>query len=156
RLPPAETHRYSIQRDQPVTMPDGVTLLADHYVPHTSAKPDQVSVQRRYPTILVRSPYGRRGFFAYILALPFVVRGYQVFLQSCRGTAGSGGEFIYARNEREDGLATIAWIKQQAWYSGELAMAGPSYLGFVQWAVAAEAADDLKALAPSITSADFN
>ena len=147
RLPPAETREYTVTRDIPITMPDGVTLLADHYAP---------SADRRCPTILARSPYGRAGFFAWLFAVPYVERGYQVFIQSCRGTAGSGGDFIFARNERADGLATIAWIKQQPWYTGELATIGPSYLGFTQWAVAAEAGDDLKALVPSITSANFN
>jgi putative CocE/NonD family hydrolase len=156
RLPPAESHRYRIVRDQPVTMPDGVTLLADHYIPQATGKDNRGGDQRRAPTILVRSPYGRRGFFAFLLALPFVTRGYQVFLQSCRGTAGSGGAFIYARHEQQDGLATIAWIKRQEWFTGELAMIGPSYLGFVQWAVAADVGDMLKALVPSITSSDFN
>lgn len=146
KLPPATTHGYTINRDVAITMPDGATLLADHYIPNAD--------QRR-PTILVRSPYGRRGF-AQVFAIPYVERGYQVFMQSCRGTAGSGGDFIYARNERADGLATIAWIKRQPWYSGALAMLGPSYLGFVQWAVAADAGDDLTALIPSITNSDFN
>lgn len=146
KLPPAETHSYTIRRDVAVTMPDGATLLADHYVPR---------LNRRCPTVLARTPYGRRGFFA-LTALPFVERGYQVFIQSCRGTAGSGGDFIYARNEHQDGLATIAWIKQQVWYNGELALIGPSYLGFVQWAVAADIGDDLKALVPFVTTSDFN
>ncbi len=147
KLPPAETHDIRITRDLQVPMPDGVTLLADHYAPRNGPK---------RPTILVRTPYGRRGFFAAIYALPFAERGYQVLMQSCRGTAGSGGEFIYARNEHQDGLATIEWIKRQEWFSGELTMIGGSYLGFVQWAVAAEAGPELKALVPSITTSDFN
>ena len=147
RLPPAETHDLVIKRDIQVQMPDGVVLLADHYAPRTGPK---------RPTVLVRTPYGRAGFFGFMFAYPYALHGYQVLIQSCRGTAGSGGEFRYARNERADGLATIAWIKQQDWFSGELAMVGGSYLGFVQWAVAAEAGPEMKALVPSITSADFN
>ena len=147
RLPPAETHDLVIKRDIQVQMPDGVVLLSDHYAPRTG--PNR-------PTVLVRTPYGRAGFFGFMFAYPYALHGYQVLIQSCRGTAGSGGEFRYARNERADGLATIAWIKQQEWFSGELAMVGGSYLGFVQWAVAAEAGPEMKALVPSITSADFN
>lgn len=147
RLPPAETHAIVVKRDIQVTMPDGVVLLADHYAPRDGPK---------RPTILVRTPYGRKGFFSFMFAYPYVTHGYQVFVQSCRGTAGSGGEFRYARNERADGLATIEWIKQQDWFSGDLAMTGGSYLGFVQWAVAAEAGPEMKALVPSITSSDFN
>lgn len=148
KLPPAETHSFTVTRDVAVTMPDGIVLLADHYTPR--------SKRTSYPTLLIRTPYGRRGFFAAIYALPFVERGYQVFIQSCRGTAGSGGDFVYARNEHTDGLATLEWIKRQQWYSGQLAMVGASYLGFVQWAIAADAKDDIQAMAPSITSSDFN
>ncbi|HKW23904.1 MAG TPA: X-Pro dipeptidyl-peptidase, partial [Ktedonobacterales bacterium] len=56
KLPPAETHKYTVTRDVAVPMPDGVTLLADHYVPR--------SMRASYPTLLIRTPYGRRGFFA--------------------------------------------------------------------------------------------
>lgn len=147
KLPPAETHSYTVTRDVQIPMPDGVTLLADHYTPRLG---------RPCPTLLIRTPYGRRGFFAATYAAPFVERGYQVLAQSCRGTAGSGGDFFYARHERADGLATIEWIKRQEWYSGQLAMIGGSYLGFVQWAVAADANSDIQAMVPSITSSDFN
>ncbi len=147
KLPPAETHDFVITRDLRVPMPDGVTLLADYYAPRSGSK---------RPTILVRSPYGRRGFFASIYALPFVTHGYQVLIQSCRGTAGSGGDFVYVRNEQSDGLATIEWIKQQEWFSGELAMVGGSYMGFVQWAIASEVGPEMKALVPAITTSDTN
>ena len=53
-LPPAKTHAVFVERDLKIAMPDGVLLLADHYVPRGSERP---------PTILVRCPYGRRGFF---------------------------------------------------------------------------------------------
>ncbi len=147
KLPPAETHDFVVTRDVSIPMPDGVVLLADHYAPRTGPK---------RPTLLVRTPYGRRGILGAVFSLPYVERGYQVLIQSCRGTAGSGGDFVYVRNERSDGLATIAWIKQQEWFSGELAMIGASYLGFTQWAIAAEVGPEMKALTPSITSSDAN
>ena len=146
-LPPAHTHDLVITRDLTIPMPDGVVLLADHYAPRSG---------RPLPTLLVRSPYGRRGLFSALNALPYAERGYQVLMQSCRGTAGSGGQFLYARHEHDDGLATIAWIKQQDWFSGELATIGASYLGFVQWAVAADAGPKLKAMVPQITASDLN
>ncbi|HLX56473.1 MAG TPA: CocE/NonD family hydrolase [Ktedonobacteraceae bacterium] len=146
-LPPAQTHDLVITHDIQIPMPDGVVLFADHYAPRGGSK---------LPTLLVRSPYGRKGFFSALTALPYAERGYQVLIQSCRGTAGSGGEFLYARYEHDDGLATISWIKQQEWFSGELATIGASYLGFVQWSVAADAGPELKAMVPQVTSADFN
>ena len=147
RLPPAETYDLAITRDLKVPMPDGAVLLADHYSPRSG--PGR-------PTILVRSPYGRRGFFGATLARPLAERGFQVLIQSCRGTDGSLGEFVYARSEHGDGLATIEWIKSQDWFTGELGMIGPSYLGFVQWSVAADAGPVLRVLVPQITSSDFN
>ena len=146
-LPPAQTHDIVVTRNIPVPMPDGVILFAEHYASRNGI---------RQPTILFRSPYGRSGMFGSQSARTYAERGFQVLVQSCRGTAGSGGEFSYARNEHEDGLATIEWIKRQDWFSGELVMIGGSYLGFVQWAVAADAGPELKAIVPQITTADFN
>lgn len=146
-LPPAQTRDIVITSDIPISMPDGVVLFADHYTPRGSS---------RLPTILIRSPYGRKGVWSALMVMPYAERGYQVLIQSCRGTAGSGGEFVYARHEHEDGLATIEWIKQQAWFSGELATLGASYLGFVQWCVAADAGPELKAIVPQVTASDFN
>src|ERR1700693_4663583 len=146
-LPLAQTHDIAITRDIQILMPDGVALLADHYAPRGGSK---------LPTLLIRSPYGRKGFVSALMVLPYAERGYQVLIQSCRGTAGSGGEFLYARHEYDDGLATIAWIKQQEWFSGELATLGASYLGFVQWSVAADAGPELKAIVPLGSAPHFN
>jgi hypothetical protein len=146
-LPPAHSRDIVVMHDIQIPMSDGVVLLADHYAPRSVEK---------LPTLLIRSPYGRRGLFSALTALPYAERGYQVLIQSCRGTAGSGGAFVFARHEHDDGLATIAWIKQQEWFSGDLATLGASYLGFVQWSVAADAGSDLRALVPQVTSADFN
>jgi uncharacterized protein len=147
RLPSAETYDVVVTRNLKIPMPDGTVLLGDHYSPRTGP---------RRPTILVRSPYGRGGLFAAICARPFAERGYQVLIQSCRGTDGSEGQFVFVRNEHSDGLATIEWIKQQEWFTGELALLGPSYLGFVQWAIAADAGPELKVVVPQITSSDCN
>src|SRR5689334_20291833 len=91
KLPPAETHNIVITRDLRVPMPDGVVLLADHYAPRSGP---------RRPTILMRSPYGRSGLIGATNGPLFAERGYQVLIQSCRGTAGSGGDFAYVRNEQ--------------------------------------------------------
>lgn len=146
-MPAPTTPEPNISKDLEIPMPDGAVLLADLYTPRDGSN---------YPTVLVRSPYGRQSLTPSIFSLPFAERGYNVLCQSARGTAGSGGDFIYARHEHQDGLATIEWIKKQAWFNGQLVLAGGSYLGFVQWAVAAFVGPELKALAPTITSSDFN
>ncbi|MBP7998719.1 MAG: CocE/NonD family hydrolase [Chloroflexi bacterium] len=146
KLPPAETYDLVVERDIAVSAPDGVSLLTDIYAPRGR---DQL------PTILARSPYGRAGLFGLLLGRTFAERGFRAVVQSCRGTFGSGGDFNPFRHERADGLATVAWIKQQPWFNGQLATVGPSYLGLTQWSVAREAGPELQAMSTWITSAEF-
>lgn len=146
-LPPAKTHAVIVERDLKIPIPDGVVLLADRYVPRGSERP---------PTILVRCPYGRRGFFGLLYGRLFAERGFQVLLQSARGTFGSGGAFDPYGNEHDDGLATVAWLKQQPWFSGVLATNGPSYLGLVQWAIAHDAGADIQAMAIQVSASNFH
>ncbi|WP_067829302.1 CocE/NonD family hydrolase [Actinomadura kijaniata] len=139
--------RYTVQRDLPVTTPDGVTLLADRYAPPGMREP--------LPTILVRTPYGRRGPAAVLNGLPFVPFGFQLVVQSARGTFGSGGEFDPLGSEREDGLATVAWLREQPWFDGSFATYGASYLGYSAWALAADAGPELRAMSLQITASSF-
>jgi putative CocE/NonD family hydrolase len=143
RLPPPRTRAISVRRDIEIPMADGVILLADRY----RAQDDGTQ-----PIVLMRSPYGRGGPHA-IAARAFAERGFQVVVQSCRGTHGSGGVFNAYRDEAQDGLATLAWLEGQPWCIGRIAMFGPSYLGIAQWAVASDPPSSLRALAPTITSA---
>ena len=85
----------------------------------------------------------------------FAERGYQVVIQSCRGTFGSGGDWIPFRHERADGRATLDWIANQPWFTGTLATFGPSYLGLTQWAVAQDPPASLKAVALDVTASNF-
>jgi len=143
RLPPVHTRAISVRRDIEIPMPDGVTLLADRY---------RARANGTEPLVLMRSPYGRAGLHA-VAARAFAERGYQVVVQSCRGTQGSGGEFNAYRDEARDGRATLEWIDRQPWSTGKVAMFGPSYLGVAQWAAASNPHPSLCALAPAITSA---
>jgi uncharacterized protein len=143
-LPPADTASVKVERDIPVPMPDGVVLLADHYA---------ASGRAPAPLVVVRSPYGRRGKLGLMYGRLLAERGFQVLIQSCRGTFSSGGHFDPYR-EQDDGLATVAWMRRQPWYPGAFATAGPSYLGLVQWAIAGTAGPDLKAMAAQIASSD--
>jgi putative CocE/NonD family hydrolase len=143
RLPPARTRAISVRRGIAIPMPDGVRLLADRY--HARGHATE-------PIILMRTPYGRGGLHA-VAARAFAERGYQVVVQSCRGTAGSGGAFVAYRDEARDGRATLDWVREQSWANTEVAMFGPSYLGIAQWAVASDSQGGLCALAPAISSA---
>jgi putative CocE/NonD family hydrolase len=141
KLPPA-THRLGrVERDVRVPMDDGAALLADVHHPEGDGPA---------PTVLLRSPYGRRGIGG-LLGEVYARRGFRVVAQSCRGTFGSGGSFRPQFDERADGLATLRWLEGQPWFDGRLAMTGPSYLGYVQWAIASDAGPRLAALCPHIT-----
>ena len=146
KLPPAETYRLTITRDLRAPMRDGAVLLGDHYAPRDNP---------RRPTVLVRSPYGRAGVWGVLYGRIFAERGFQVFIQSVRGTFGSGGTFDPFRQEHNDGLDTVAWIRQQPWFTGDLFSIGASYLGLTQWSVAPYG-NDFKAIAPQITASDFS
>ncbi|HEY0756078.1 MAG TPA: CocE/NonD family hydrolase [Ktedonobacteraceae bacterium] len=146
KLPPVETRNVLVERDLKVPMPDGIVLLANRYAPRGVEKP---------PLLLVRCCYGRGGFFGLLYGYLFAERGFQVLIQSIRGTFGSGGIFRPFVDEHDDGLATVAWLKTQPWYPGSFATNGPSYLGLVQWAIASEVGPDLKALAIQVSTAEF-
>jgi uncharacterized protein len=57
KLPPVTNRNVQVERDLRIPMPDGVALLADRYLPRGDGRP---------PLVLVRSPYGRRGFWGVI------------------------------------------------------------------------------------------
>src|SRR5260370_25005620 len=151
RFPPA-TSRVVLQRDLRVPMPDGAALLADRYAPRARPWP----LRPPPPLVLVRSPYGRRRSWGLLFGRLLAERGLEAVIQRCRGTFGSGGTFDpFGPDERNDGLATVAWLRKQPWYPGSFGTCGPSYLGMVQWAIAAAAGEELGAIAAQVTSADF-
>ena len=144
-LPPPVTRAVRVHRALPVTARDGVVLRTDHWEPRV----------RPAPTILIRTPYGRSGVIGLMSGRILAERGFHVVLQSCRGTFDSGGEFDPMRHEREDGLDTVAWIERQPWFDGNLFTYGPSYVGFTQWAIAAEAGPALKGMLTAVTTSAF-
>jgi uncharacterized protein len=148
RLPRAQTRAVVCDRDLRVEMDDGAVLLADRWVAAATRG-------RPQPTVLVRSCYGRRGFFGLLHGRLLAERGLQVVIQSVRGTFGSDGTFN-PFDERADGLATLRWLRSQPWHSGPIGMTGESYLGLVQWAVAADAGDDLTALTIQGSASQFH
>ncbi|MCW5721819.1 MAG: CocE/NonD family hydrolase [Devosia sp.] len=126
-----------------LTMDDGIILKTDHYAP---------TAEGPHPTILMRLPYGRRGFGP--IAEAYAERGFHVIVQACRGTERSGGEFDPFANERADGLATLRWIKAQDWFDGRIGLTGPSYLGYAQWAIS-DALPPVAAMATKVTTSNF-
>lgn len=116
-----------------------IKLATDIYLPDRN---------NPYPTLLVRTPYKKDNLKNN--AIDFTKQGYAVVVQDCRGKFGSGGKFYAFKDEREDGLKTIEWIKKQPWFNGKIAGYGGSYVGYTQWAVS----DQLDAVCALVTGAD--
>ena len=154
-----------VERDRFVAMRDGVRLATDIFRPEDD---------RRYPALLAISPYGK-GIQS--LALPpqppwapwwngaieagdpaFIVsRGYVHVIADVRGTCRSEGDYRgwMSRQEAEDCYDLIEWIAAQPWCDGNVGMAGISYFGTIQLAVAALDPPHLKAIMPFNAPADF-
>ena len=120
--PPA---RYDVTWEPRLRVPaaDGTTVRADHYAPVTDEP---------CPTILIRSPYGFSFPWSYLYGTLFAEQGFHVLL------AGTRGYVTFGRHEVDDGLAAVAWLRGQPWFTGEFATIGGSYLAYTQWALAIE------------------
>jgi len=135
-----------------IPMPDGARLGADLYTPRSP---------RLFPTLLLRTPYGRgarvapSGMMMNFVAQRFAERGYNVLVQDMRGRFGSQGDFVPFIDEAADGRATLEWIERQDWFNGVLGMWGASYMGYAQWAAAIGASPALKALVPAVSSSNM-
>ena len=142
RMPPGR-HDYSVTRTR-VPMRDGVELLTDVYEPEGTS----------LGTVLVRTPYGRRGLVALLTAGYYASHGYHVVNQSCRGTSGSGGHVEPFSHEIADGADTVAWLRRQPWFGGRFALCGASYLGHAAWAVMMDPPPELVAAVIAVSAHD--
>lgn len=144
-LPPA---RYGIRVRRNLRVPahDGVSLATDHYAPAGAGEGDD-----SFPTILIRTPYGKALAPAFH-ARRFAERGYHVVVQDVRGRFASDGNFEPFIHEKEDGVATVAWLQEQPWFNSVLGTWGQSYLAYTQWALSVNRPQALTAMFPSLPS----
>jgi putative CocE/NonD family hydrolase len=139
-----------VKRKQPIPMRDGRVLLADSYIPKT---------RETCPTILIRSPWGRgwdKPPFSLVymfLAQRFAEQGYHVVVQSTGALSFETN--LSPASEMPDSQDTLTWLAEQPWFNGTLGMWGPSILGSILWSIATDAPASLKALVPSITTANW-
>lgn len=112
-----------------ITMPDGVRLAADLYMPAGAGRSD------RFPVLLEYLPYRKdesraRNFSLYSY---FLDHGYVVARVDMRGTGNSDGTTIpyeYSDIELDDGEVVIDWLAHQEWSTGNVGMFGISWGGF--------------------------
>lgn len=144
---PAPRHAVTLERGLAIPMPDGTRQVADVYHPVTSEP---------CPTLLVRTPYGRGFPYDFMYGGLFAEQGFHVVLASTRGTGGSGGTHEPFVDEAADGQATVAWLRAREWFNGSLGTIGASYLGFTQWALAADPPPELRAMVVQLSAVDFS
>lgn len=145
----APTSRY-------VTMPDGVRLALDVYLPVG----EDIDPSGRFPTVLVLTPYYRRFKVTAPGAEPspniaiyrdfFVPRGYALVTLDVRGCGASFGtrDCFRSPREREDYREIANWIVAQPWSSGVIGSTGISYLGAAACFLASTGHPAVKAIAP--------
>lgn len=108
--------------DAEVPAPDGTPLHTEIHLPDGDGP---------WPAMLLRTPYGTPD--QRLLAPDQARRGTAaVVVQDCRGRFGSGGEFDLGARDDVDGAAAIAWVREQPWCDGNVALYGFSYGAFTQ------------------------
>lgn len=160
---------------QYVSMSDGTQIATNIFLP-------TASTTRKVPTIFIFTPYNRSivlpdlawwekaGAKAFtgnwgpvFNGIPnrktlntLTSSGYAVVVADMRGTGASSG-FTSAMSPqlRKDGIEMINWIAKQDWSNGNVGMEGPSYLGWIQLAIASDKPEALKCISPSIMGSDI-
>ena len=135
-----------IERHREVVMRDGVKLYADIYLPDAPGK---------YPTIVVRTPYGLQRDGMHQAVVKYAQHGYAVVVQDVRGRYESEGKWEPFMDEANDGFDTIEWAAVQSFSNGKVATQGGSYLGHNQWQAASQNPPHLVAIFPVLASTNI-
>ena len=141
-----------VDYDVPMRLGDGTLLATDVYRPAEAG---------RYPTILIRTPYGKSATPITLALDGFdtmstVRAGYVVAIQDVRGTSASAGHMRHFQHEAHDGAEAIAWAAAQQWSDGSVGMTGCSYDAATQLLSATRTPPALKAIVPAITGSDYH
>jgi len=130
--------------DQRVTMPDGVRLALDLWLPDAGVPA---------PVVLESIPYRKndltRGYSAW-WGRQLAQYGVGYARLDVRGSGDSEGLLTdeYTPQEQADAAAIIAWLAAQPWCNGAVGMRGVSWGGFAALQTAALAPPALKAIMP--------
>ncbi len=151
-----------IERDVPIALHDGVTMLVDVFRPEDG---------RPAAPIIGWGPYGKHGHSRYAQIFPtsdvdqssqshytafealdpawWVPKGYAIINPDPRGTWYSQGRATYlSPQEAQDCCELIEWAGTRAWSNGKVGLSGVSYLASIQWFVAALSPPHLAAINP--------
>ncbi len=126
----AEEFAIKLEKSVQIPMRDGVNLSTDLYFPEGAKGP--------LPAVLIRTVYNKKGTLDWnSVYKKLVQKGYVLAIQDIRGRYESEGEYIVAKNRREDGYDTLDWLISQPWSNQKIGTAGCSYLGETQVVLAA-------------------
>ena len=119
-----------------VPMRDGIRLATDVFVPSQGTGP--------WPTILVRTPYGKHtSLDDGLVTLLTDIQKYVLAVQDTRGRFDSEGVdslfFHDGWGRLQDGYDTVEWIALQSWCDGKVGTWGLSALGITQYLLAGAA-----------------
>jgi putative CocE/NonD family hydrolase len=114
-----------------IPMRDGIELAADVYLPRESNLPA--------PAIVQSTPYDKSNALFFLDEAHFFQdNGYAVVIHDVRGRGKSEGEWRAFVNDGRDCHDVIEWVAAQEWCTGKVGTTGLSYMGWTQWAAAAE------------------
>jgi hypothetical protein len=147
-MPETALHEVWIDFDRRLALRDGVELSADVYRPLDSKN------GKRFPAILVRTPYNKNSNAGLDTGRWFAARGYAVVIADVRGRGDSDGVFRPYFNDGRDGYDCIEWCAAQPWCDGAVGTLGGSYLGHIQWLAALEQPPHLKTMIVLVTPSD--
>jgi len=141
----ADLSTVTIEHGVKVQMRDGTTLRADIYRPSAPGK---------YPVLLQRTPYDKRGDVDF--GLKGVARGYVVIVQDVRGRYTSDGDWYPFLHESDDGYDTIEWVASLPYSDGRVGMFGGSYVGATQMLAAIAHPPHLAGICPVVTASNYH
>ncbi|HRJ71724.1 MAG TPA: CocE/NonD family hydrolase [Terrimicrobiaceae bacterium] len=123
---------------------DGVALATHVYLPPSEGP---------FPVLLVRTPYQALSNDG---VLDWVNRGYAYVKQDTRGCFLSEGEHRPGLDEADDGADALAWIAEQPWCDGNIAMYGGSYVALTQVAASFSGHPALRCITPCLIGAELH
>ncbi|HEY8715317.1 MAG TPA: CocE/NonD family hydrolase, partial [Candidatus Acidoferrum sp.] len=141
----ADPYAVTIERNVAAKMRDGVTLRADIYRPKADG---------RFPVLLQRTPYDKRGGADF--GLRAAAAGYVVVVQDVRGRYSSEGEWYPFKNEPNDGYDSVEWAAALPYSNGKVGMWGGSYVGATQVLAAIAHPPHLAGICPVVTASNYH
>jgi putative CocE/NonD family hydrolase len=131
-----DAHRYTIQKDVTVAMPDGGSICALIVRPAGRPKlPALLQFTIYNDTVTLLRDARRSASNDYVGVIGLV-----------RGKGCSPGEIVPYEHDGADAAALVDWIAAQPWSDGKVGMFGGSYSGSTPWAAAKHQPKALKSI----------